>query len=413
MKKISLSLILFFAANMFLFAQNTDKSKFTETKPGFYQNVVLKDVKAVEENLSPEKTELQFEMDQTGLNLPNKINLYKSIWAQPTLSQGNAGTCWSFSTTSFFESEVFRISKKKVKISEIYTAYWEYVEKAKRFIKERGNSVFSEGSEANAVQRIFKTYGAVPQESYTGLLNGRKYHSHEKMYNEMNSYLNGLKTSNSWNEDEAINTIKSIMNHYIGVPPTKFTVEGKEYTPTTYLNDYLQIKPDDYVDIMSFKQSPYWTKAEYTVEDNWWHSVDYLNVPLDDFMSAIKTAIKNGYSIAIGGDVSEAGFSRVTQCAIIPTWDIPSQFINEDARQFRFSNNTTTDDHGMHVIGWVEKDGKTWFLIKDSSSGSRNNDSASPEFGYYFFSEDFVKLKMTTFLVHKDAVPEIMKKFVK
>ena len=413
MKKTFLSLLLISGSANILFAQSPDKSKFIETQSGFYQNVVLKDVNAVEQSLKPEEKELHFQMDQTGLNLPNKVSLYTSIWAQPTLSQGNAGTCWAFSTTSYFESEVYRITKKKVKISEIYTAYCEYIEKAKRYISERGNSVFSEGSEANAVKRIYKTYGAMPQEAFTGLINGRKYHSHAKMYAEMKSYLQNLKTTNAWNEEEAINTIKNIMNHYLGVPPTKFKVDGKEYTPTTYLKDYLQIVPDDYVDILSYKQAEYWKQAEYKVEDNWWHSADYYNVPLDVYMNAIKDAIKNGYGMAIGGDVSEAGFSRETQCAMIPNWDIPSQYINDDARQFRFSNGTTGDDHGMHIIGYIEKDGKMWFLIKDSSSGSRNNDPNSPEFGYYFFHEDYIKLKMMDIMIHKDAVKDIMKKFGK
>ena len=56
--------------------------------------------------------------------------------------------------------------------------------------------------------------------------------------------------------------------------------------------------------------------AEYKVGDNWWHSKDYYNIPLDDFMSVLKNAIRNGYSIGIGGDVSEAGLSRETQCAL-------------------------------------------------------------------------------------------------
>jgi bleomycin hydrolase len=127
-------------------------------------------------------------------------------------------------------------------------------------------------------------------------------------------------------------------------------------------------------------------------------------------MDALKKAIHNGYTVSIGGDVSEPGFDRKSQCAVIPDFDIPSAFINDDARQFRFSNQTTTDDHGMHVVGSTTKDGKEWFLVKDSGSGSRNNDPNAPEFGYYFFSEDYIKLKMMDFMVHKDAVKELLTK---
>ena len=128
-------------------------------------------------------------------------------------------------------------------------------------------------------------------------------------------------------------------------------------------------------------------------------------------MDIVHEAIREGYSMSIGGDVSEAGFLRTTNCAMVPSFDIPSAHINENSRQFRFSNGSTTDDHGMHLIGYYEKDGTDWYLLKDSSSGSRNNDTESPEFGHYFFHEDYVKLKIMGFTIHKDAVKKYLKKF--
>ena len=230
----------------------------------------------------------------------------------------------------------------------------------------------------------------------------------------MKGYLESLKKSNAWNEKIVVSTIKTIMDHYMGVPPTKFIVDGKEYTPESYMKNYLKLTPSDFVEILSYKQKPYWQKVEYTVPDNWWHSKDYYNVPLDVFMSIIKKAIREGYSMSIGGDISEPGFSRETQCAMVPDFDIPSAWINEDARAFRFENKTTTDDHGLHLTGYLENfngDGKDWYLIKDSGSGSRNNDKNAPEFGYYFFSEDYVKLKMMGFTINKKAVEDILVKF--
>ncbi len=397
-------------------AQNLDKGKMevSEKGKGFYYESILKDIRDVDQKMEEDQSFARFVMDQSGLDLPNDRSLYQTVWCQPTESQGNGGTCWSFSTTSFYESEIYRQHGLKVEISEIYNAYWEYVEKARRFIEKRGNSNFDEGSEGNAVARIMNQYGAVPESVYTGKLNGRKFHTHAKMVDEMKAFLNSLKQSNAWNEETGLETIKAIMNYYIGVPPTEFEVEGKKYTPQSYLKDYLKINPDDFVEILSYKQEPYWQQVEYKVPDNWWHSADYYNVPLDVFMASLKKAIKNGYSVSIGGDVSESGFSRETNCAMIPDYDIPSAYINEDARQFRFSNETTTDDHGMHLIGILENykgKGKDWYLIKDSSSGSRNVGEGHPNFGYYFFHEDYIKLKMMGFTVHKDAVKDILKKF--
>ena len=395
-------------------SQKKDKSVFKTYKKGYYQNSILKDVRAVEESMKVEEKEKIFKADLSGKKLPNKIDLYKSAWCTPQISQGNTGTCWCYSTSSFFESEVKRIHNKDVKLSETFTVYCEYIEKARRFIQKRGDSHFTQGSQSNAVTRMLKMYGAMPLSVYTGLINGRKHHSHEAMYNEMMHYLNNLKVTGNWNETANLETIKAIMNHHLGTPPAEFVVEGKKYTPKTYLNDYLKLKMDDYVDMISYMQEPYYEKVSYKVPDNWWNSKEYYNVPLDVYMKVLKKAIQKGYTMSIGGDVSEAGFDKDSQCAIIPSFDIPSEYINEEARQFRFSNKSTTDDHLMHLVGYLEnynKDGKDWYLIKDSSSGSRNNDELAPEFGYYFFHEDYIKLKILMFTVHKDAVKKVLKKF--
>ena len=395
-----------------IFAQKPhDKSVFKDYEPGYYQNSILKDVRHFNASQKEKKMDKRFFMDQSGYDLPNKIDMYKQYWHEPTISQGNAGTCWSFSTMSYYESEIYRLTKQDIKLSEIYTVYWEYVEKARRYVQQRGNSNFDEGSEGNAVARICKQYGIVPWDAYNGLVEGRKFHSHAAMFKEMITFLETTKKENTWNMDFVLNTIKDIMNHYIGEPPTSFEYQGKTYTPKEFLNDVCKLNMDDYVEILSLLQEPYWEQVEYKVPDNWWHSKEYYNVPLDDFMAIIKRAIREGYTMSIGGDVSEAGFLRTTNCAMIPSFDIPSEYIDENARQFRFSNKTSTDDHGMHLVGWLDKDGTDWYLIKDSSSGSRNNDEAAPEFGYYFFHEDYVKLKMLGFTIHKDAVKDILKKF--
>lgn len=404
-RKILFTFVLSFS--FFVYPQVKDKAIFIESKPGFYQEMI-KEIDAF--NAKEKKQKKLFKLDfSTHHNLPKSLNEFKYYWFNEPISQGLTGTCWSFSTTSFYESEVYRLHNKKVKLSEMFTVYWEYVEKVKRFIRERGDSFFGEGSEANAVTRIYKTYGAVPEEVYSGLLPGQKYHDHSKMFSEMEKYLNSCKQNNMWNEEEAVENIKAIMNYYMGEPPDSFVYEEKTYTPQSFLKNYLKLNMDDYVDILSYMQQPYWQQVEYEVPDNWWHNKDYYNVPLDDFMNAIKSAIRNGYTIAIGGDVSEPGYDSWTKCAVVPTFDIPPEYIDENARQFRFSNKTTTDDHGIHLVGYKEQDGKMWFLIKDSGAGSRNVEPI----GFYFYHEDYVKLKIMDFLVHKDAVKDLLAKFKK
>lgn len=400
MKKLLLSLIL--TITFISFPQT--RGVFVEPQKGFLDEIY----KSADEFANPQKPKKPtFRVDFSKVDPPQSLEEFKTSFYNPPVSQGRTGTCWCFSTTSFFESEINRISGKKVKLSELFTVYNEYIEKAIRYIRERGDSEFSEGSEANAVTRLWKKYGVVPAEAYSGMLPGQKFHDHEKMIQEMQSYLKNVKANYAWNEEEAVNTIKSILNHYLGVPPAKVNIEGKEYTPQQYLTDYLKLNMDDYVDFMSLMEKPYYKKVEYEVTDNWWHSADYYNVPLNEYINAVKNAVKSGYTLVIGGDVSEAGYDTRQNLAIVPDFDVPSKNIDENARQFRFSNGTTQDDHGIHIVGYTERNGKTWFLIKDSGAGSRNGKFK----GYVFYDEDYVKLKIMDFMVHKDAVKDLLSRF--
>lgn len=354
------------------------------------------------------KDEPRFMMDYTGVDVPKSMDEFKTVYATTPMSQGLTNTCWCFSTLSYFETEVNRMSKQEVKLSQSYIVYWEYVEKTKEFVKTRGETFIGEGSESNAVTRMMQMYGLVPYDAYTGLKPNQPFYDHVSLFDEVNEYLIGVKASGAWNEETVINTVKSILKFHMGEPPVNVTINGKVMSPQKYMTDILKLNPLNYIEFMSLKQYPYWQKSEYPVPDNWWHSAEYHNVPLDTWMEIIKTGIKGGYSIAIGGDVSEGGISPELGVAMVPSYDIPHSAIDENARQLRFSNGTTTDDHGIHMIGWCEKPNGMWFLIKDSGSSARNNPQ-NP--GYFYYHEDFVKLKMMTFTIHRDAVKDVLAKF--
>ena len=175
MKKIILAVFALILATGTSAQQPKTPGIMKEGKPGYFQNTIMKDVLAVDDSIRPAKTEKRFQADLSGMSLPNKVSLYQKEWHLPPVSQGNTNTCWSFSTTSFFESEVHRLTGQEVKLSEMYPVYWEYVERAKRFVSERGNSAFAEGSEANALIREYNEYGIVPKEVYPGIEPGRKF----------------------------------------------------------------------------------------------------------------------------------------------------------------------------------------------------------------------------------------------
>ncbi len=386
--------------------QKKDHARFIEEKNEFWDHIKEENKKFRERDqvTTPKKV---MRMDFSGIKLPESLDQFKYQWHQEPISQGNTGSCWCFATTSFFESEIYRLTNRKIKLSEMYTVYWEYVEKARRYVNERGNSLFDEGSMGNAVPRIWKKYGVVPAEAYTGMLPEQKFHDHKLVFSEMKGYLESIKENNAWNESDVLANIKAILNHYIGEPPLKVIVNNEEMTPLEYLEYIIQLNFDDYVDILSLYEKEYYKNVVHPVPDNWWYSADYFNVPLDKFMMIINRALSNGYSLVLGGDTSEAGYDSHLEVAMIPTFDIPSAYIDEYSRQFRFSNKSTTDDHGIHAVGIMKEGSEYWYLIKDSGSGARNG----PHKGYRFYHQDYVKLKMIDLMIHKDALGDLSGKW--
>ena len=74
-------------------------------------------------------------------------------------------------------------------------------------------------------------------------------------------------------------------------------------------------------------------------------------------------------------------------------------------RQVGYDNKTTTDDHGMHIVGlFKDQNGTKYFLVKNSWGTSNY-----PE-GYLYVSEAYFKLKTINIYVHKEGVSPAMKK---
>jgi len=347
-------------------------------------------------------------LDFTGIKTPTSPGVFTSVFHFPPVAQYKTGTCWSFSGTSFLETEVQRLTGKKIKLSEMYTVYFEYVEKAHRFIAERGDSRFGQGSLTNSVLGIFKKYGAVPLEVYPGLPDTTDdRYNHSRLSKTLKKYLASVKENDLWDEELAISSVKLILNKYLGTPPETFSYEGKTITPREFADQVLGINADDYVSMMSTLSAPFFTTAEFKVYDNWWRDSSYHNVPLDMWYKTLKKAIRSGYSLTIGGDISEPGLNGFVDAAVVPDYDIPQKYINQDSREYRIYNRATTDDHGIHLVGYKKFGGHDWFLIKDSASRARYGNHP----GYFFFRDDYIKLKMLTFTVHKDAIKDIADKF--
>ena len=85
-------------------------------------------------------------LDFSTLERPHGPAEFKTIWHFPPKRQWWTNTCWSFSTTSFMESELKRIHGKELKLSEMFTVYWDWASsppstfRRNTWIKAPGNS---------------------------------------------------------------------------------------------------------------------------------------------------------------------------------------------------------------------------------------------------------------------------------
>jgi len=347
-----------------------------------------------------------FQLDCSRLVRPRAAEEFQTSWHFPPKRQWWTNTCWSFSTVSFLESECHRQTGQSIKLSEMYPVYWEYLEKVREWVRTKGQSLVAEGSQSRAVLRCLQEHGIVRESDYPGILPGQTMFDHGRLIEELQSYLAYIAANGYWDEARVLAYTRALLDKYIGPPPAAIEVDGQSMTPAQYLREVVRVDPAAFVEFMSFLYVPFWTRGDYRVPDNWWHGREYLNVPLDEWYGAIRQAVGRGFSVCIGGDVSESGYIGAEDVAVIPSFDLPQDAIGQEAREFRFFNQTSQDDHGIHIVGWKQLDGHDWYLVKDSS---RSAQRGVP--GYYFYRDDYIRLKMLTFVVHRDAVPELLARF--
>lgn len=357
-------------------------------------------------NKDQEDYERTLRFDYTGVTKPTSPKVFKAAFHLPPVAQYNTGTCWAFAGTSLVEAEVARLQGLKIKLSEMYMVYYEYLEKCRYFVQQRGAFHLSQGSEPNTVFRLIKFYGIVPHDLYPGYAGDEKY-DHSCLSHEIRTYLQYIKDNDFWDEALVIATVKLILNKYMGEPPATFIYEERTMTPIIFAREILNFNPDDYAGVISTYTLPFYTRGELEVDDNWWHDSTYYNLPLDIWFDLLKQGLEDGFTAVLGGDVSEPGYNGFEDAAVIPDFDIPQAYINQDSREYRIYNRSTGDDHSIHAVGTKKIKGHDWFLIKDSSRSGRWGKYE----GYYFYRDDYVRLKMLFYLVPKDVLKSVLNKF--
>lgn len=369
---------------------------------------------------------------------PNKP-VFTVIKKNPITSikdQNRSGTCWDYSTLSYFESEILKATGKTYDLCESFVANKTYMDRAIQVVRLHGDCQFAEGGSSYDPLYCLEHYGICPENAmpFPGSLYGDSLNNFGEFFSVMTPYVQSVaksslkKISSQWKVG-----LQGILDAYLGKCPEQFTYEGKTYTPKTFAAS-LGLDWNNYVSFTSFSHHPFWTQFAVEVQDNWRNPLTW-NVPIDDLQKILDNAIMNGYTIAWGGDVSEDGFTRKglaynvdekklenMKGSDMAHWlkltpakkknivdslgvNVPEVEPTQKQRQERFDDWELTDDHGMLIFGIAkDQNGKEYYMVKNSWGKSGDYD------GIWYMTKNFIIANTMDFMVNKNAVPKDIRK---
>ena len=350
--------------------------------------------------------------------------------------QNRSGTCWDYSTLSFFEAEILKATGKEMDLCESFVANKTYMERAIQVVRLHGDLQFAQGGSAEDVLETLKRHGICPEDAmpFPGSLYGDSLNNFNEFFSLLEPYVAAIskssakKISNQWKVG-----FQGILDAYLGKCPEEFTYEGKKYTPKSFVGT-LGINLDDYVNITSYTHHPFYTTFAIEIQDNWRFPKSY-NLPMDEMMRVIDNAIDKGYTVAWGGDVSEEGFTRQGVAYAIDTkateslagsdmarWlklssykrkniidslgcTVPEIVPTQELRQERFDNWELTDDHGMLIYGLAkDQNGREYYMVKNSWGETGDYK------GIWYMTKAFIAANTMDYLVNKNAIPKDIRK---
>ena len=207
-----------------------------------------------------------------------------------------------------------------------------------------------------------------------------------------------------WDADEVVGKFRVVLDRHLAPPPASIEVDGAKMTPKQYADDYLKLDYDNYVEITSYTDFPFYTQGELEVHDNWWDCDTYYNVPLDTYIRVLTQALEGGYSAAIDTDWGDIGADFANSgIAVMHPEMISPNLINQESRQSDFEEGRTTDDHLVHAVDYRCVDGQNWYLIKNSHG------IGSGRQGYVWMRGDWVAMRVLSYMVHRDSIPQSLR----
>ena len=176
--------------------------------------------------------------------------------------QNRSGTCWDYSTLSYFEAEILKKTGKTYDLCESFVANKTYMDRAIQVVRLHGDCQFAQGGSCYDPLFCLQNYGICPEDAmpFPGSLYGDSLNNFNEFFSLLEPYVAAIsksdakKISSQWKVG-----LQGILAAYLGECPESFTYEGKTYTPKSFAAS-LGLDFNDYVTITSYTHHPFWTQ---------------------------------------------------------------------------------------------------------------------------------------------------------
>ncbi len=262
-------------------------------------------------------------------------------------NQLQSGRCWIFAACNVMREILAKKYKiKKFELSQNYIAFYDKLEKCNYYMSTVLNELdadfdsetlryimrmaIGDGGQWDMLTSIVKKYGIVPkdampetyQSSHTGKMNSL-LNTRLRKFTADTKHLHRAGKDNEINGEyeKCLYDCFKIISTCFGVPPKSFTFEyvdeDKKYhaehnvTPKEFYEKYLSTDLDDYYGIINgpTEDKPYYemftVKYLGNVVDG--DAPSFLNLPMDDFKTAVINQLKDGSPVWFGCDCGKDG----------------------------------------------------------------------------------------------------------